>query len=187
MSDVLLLNADGTPLSQVPLSAVSWQTAVRHMYQGKVKVLKEYDDWVIRSQYFEMKVPSIVIMTKQVKWGKTLKYSRQNVYIRDDFTCQLQYTSSCKAINGKVKPTELTIDHVVPRSRGGKTTWKNVCASCKDCNSAKGDNALILPKKKPHVPNYYEILAKRKSMPIIVRDIDWKYYIDWPDELIVLS
>jgi 5-methylcytosine-specific restriction endonuclease McrA len=182
--DTLLLNADGTPLSQIPLSVVTWQVAMRLMFLGKVKVLKEYDNWTVRSQHLEMKVPSIVIMTEQVKWSKALKYSRSNVYLRDDFTCQLQTTWRCKEQHGKVKFTELTLDHVIPRSNGGKTNWVNVCTSCKECNSQKGNDGSIVPKKMPKKPTYYEILSKRKTLPIQIRDPEWAFYIDWPEHLI---
>ena len=116
--DTLLLNADGTPLSLVPLSVVTWQVAMRLVFLEKVRVLKEYEHWTVRSQHLELKVPSIIIMTEQVKWSKQLKYSRNNVYLRDDFTCQLQTTSRCRSMEGKVKLAELTLDHVVPRSQG---------------------------------------------------------------------
>ena len=182
--DTLILNANGIPLSQVPLSVATWQDALRLVFLEKVRVLKEYDEWTIRSQHLEMKVPSIVIMTEQVKWAKTLKYSRNNVYLRDDFTCQLQNTWKCKELKGKVKVAELTLDHVVPRSKGGKTNWLNCCTSCKTCNSEKGADESILPIRPPHKPTYYEILNKRKKLPIHIRDAEWKFYIDWPDELV---
>ncbi len=185
--DTLLLNADGTPLSSVPLSVVTWQVAMRLVFLGKVRVLKDYDYWTVRSQHLEMKVPSIVMMTEQVKWSKHLKYSRANVYLRDDFTCQLQSTRRCREVGGKVKLSELTLDHVVPRSNGGKTNWTNVCASCKDCNSDKGNDGKIVPKKMPKKPSYYEILNKRKNLPIHIRDEEWKFYIDWPDHLIKVT
>jgi hypothetical protein len=73
---------------------------------------------------------------------------------------------------------------VVPRSRGGKTNWTNVCTSCKECNSEKGNDHTVLPKKMPKKPTYYEILAKRKKLPIHIRDEEWKFYIDWPEDLI---
>lgn len=184
MCDVLILNADGQPLTHVPLSVVTWQVAVRLMYLGKVKVLKNYDHWVVRSQHLELPVPSIVMMTEHVKWNRSLKYSRTNIYLRDDFTCQLQSTNRCKDLGGKVKLTELTLDHVVPRANGGKTNWLNVCTACKDCNSEKGDDYTIVPKKKPYKPTYYEMLAKRKTLPIQIRDEEWRYYVDWPDHLI---
>jgi len=184
MSDVLLLNADGMPLSLIPLSVVTWQVAMRLIFTDKVKVLKDYDNWTVRSQHLEMRVPSIIIMTEQVKWSKTLKYSRSNVYLRDDFTCQLQTTSRCKDRGGKTPVADLTLDHVVPRSAGGKTSWTNVCASCKTCNSDKGSDATIVPKKPPKKPTYYEILAKRKTLPIHVRDEEWRYYVQWPEDLV---
>ena len=182
--DTLLLNADGQPLSHVPLSVVSWQVAMRLLVTEKVRVLKEYDDWVVRSQLIEWKVPSIIMMTNQKKWNKGLKYSRSNVYLRDDHTCQLQTTWRCKELHGKVKLQELTLDHVVPRSHGGKTNWLNVCTSCKACNSEKGNDHTILPKKKPYKPTYFEILNKRKKMPIYIRDPEWAYYIDWPEDMV---
>ena len=182
--DTLLLNADATPLSNIPLSVVSWQVAMRLIFTDKVRVLKEYDHWVVHSQHTEWKVPSIVIMTEQVKWNKGLKYSRNNVYLRDNFTCQLQTTWKCKELRGKVKLDELTLDHVVPRSHGGTTSWLNVCTSCKTCNGAKGADISIVPKKMPYKQSYFDILAKRKTLPIQIRDEEWRYYIDWPEHLI---
>lgn len=182
-----MLNADGTPLSYVPLSVVGWQDAMRLVFLDKVRVIKEYEHWTIRSQHLEIKVPSIVIMTTQVKWTKGLKYSWGNVLLRDEFTCQLQNTWRCKEAAGKVKFADLTLDHIVPRSMGGKTNWLNVCVACKACNSDKGNNHKIVPKKMPKRPTYYEILNKRKRLPIHVRDADWAHYLDWPAELIKVS
>ncbi len=182
--DTLLLNADGQPLSQVPLSVVTWHDALRLQFLDKVNVLKVYEDWVVRSQKLEIHVPSIIMMKDHVKWTRHLKYSRTNIFLRDDFTCQLQYTYRCKQAEGKAKLSELTIDHVVPRADGGQTTWSNVCTACKDCNSEKGSNRAIVPKKKPYKPSYYEILAKRKTLPISIRDAEWAYYLDWDPNLI---
>jgi 5-methylcytosine-specific restriction endonuclease McrA len=187
MSDTLILNADGMPLSLVPLSAISWKKAMYLLFLDKVKVLKEYDNWIVRSQHSEWKVPSIVIMTEHVKFDKQLKYSRTNVFLRDDLTCQLQITGRCKDRHGKVKLSELTLDHVVPRSHGGKTTWGNVCTSCKECNSSKGNDVKITPRKKPYKPSYYEILNKRKTMPIVLKDEEWAHYISWPEDLIRIT
>ncbi len=184
MSDVLHLNANGMPLGMLPLSTVPWQDALRLIYLDKARVLKDYDEWTIRSQYLDMKVPSIIIATEQIKFDKHLKYSRPNIYLRDDFTCQLQITGLCRDAGGKVKHDLLTLDHVVPRSHGGKTNWVNCCASCKACNSQKGNDASIVPKKKPWKPSYYEILAKRKKFPLFIRDPEWKFYIDWPEDMV---
>lgn len=182
--DTLLLNADSTPLSHVPLSVIPWKSAVRMYFSGKIEIVKDYDDWIIRSQKLEMKVPSIAIMIDQVKRSGKIKYNRMNVYLRDDFTCQLQVTDKCQTLNGKVPYHDLTLDHVIPKSHGGKTNWLNVCTSCKTCNSFKSDDASIVPRRKPHRPTYYEILAKRKKLPVGIKDAEWANYIDWPEELI---
>src|SRR5215471_16280986 len=101
--DTLILNKDGSPLSLVPLSVVTWQVAIKLLFLGKVTVLKEHEDWVVRSQKLEMHVPSIIICAEYVKWNKRIKYSRTNVFLRDDFTCQLQITSRCREAHGKVR------------------------------------------------------------------------------------
>jgi 5-methylcytosine-specific restriction endonuclease McrA len=134
-----------------------------------------------------MKVPSIIMMTKQVKWNKNVKYSRFNIFLRDNFLCQLQITNDCKNNNGKVKLSDLTIDHVIPKSLGGKSKWTNVCTSCIDCNAKKGNNGHILPKIVPKKPTYYEILTKKQTHEIFVKDMEWAYYISWPLDLVKIS
>lgn len=126
-------------------------------------------------------------MTKQVKWNKNVKYNRFNIFIRDNFLCQLQITKDCKSNSGKVKLSDLTIDHVVPKSLGGKSKWSNVCTSCIACNAKKGNNSNILPKSIPKKPTYYEILAKKQTQEIYVKDIEWAYYISWPLDLVKIS
>lgn len=184
MADVLVLNANGLPLSQIPLSVINWTVAMRLVFTDKVNILKNYDDWVVRSQYLEMKVPSIIIMSEQVKHAKSVNYNRTNIYLRDDFTCQLQITNQCREKYGKHNVDDLTLDHIRPKSLGGTTSWTNVCTCCKACNGEKGADASIIPKKLPKKPSYYEILAKRKTLPIHIKDEEWKYYIQWPEHLI---
>ncbi len=133
-----------------------------------------------------MKVPSILMMSEHVRWTRQPKYNRSNVYLRDNFVCQLQATRKCREIGGQVPYNELTLDHVVPKSQGGKTNWVNICTSCKECNSEKGNNQEIRPAKKPHRPTYYELLAKRRNLPVYIRDPEWAHYIDWPENLIRL-
>jgi len=176
-SSTLILNKDGNPLSIIPLSVVDWQTAIKLLTLDKVKVLKNHENWVVRSPSVEMSVPSIVICTDYIKWPRRIKYSRTNVYLRDDFTCQL-----C----GAKPPIQLlTLDHVIPRSKGGKTNWFNVITACRKCNGEKGNDHTVLPSKMPYKPTYYEILAKRRKHPIHIRDMDWIYYLgDWDPKMI---
>lgn len=91
-----------------------------------------------------MRSPSVQILAPQViiipdcefnnPLIKTIRYSRRNVYQRDNFTCQYCHK--------KVDKANLTLDHVIPRSRGGKSRWENVVASCIWCNAKKGDKLL---------------------------------------------
>ena len=129
MSDTLILNADGNPLSVVPLSVVTWQTAIRLAYQDKVRVVNEYEDWEVHSPSVTWKVPSIVMCADYVKWSRQVKYNRSNILLRDLFTCQL-----CGA---RPPISQFTLDHVVPRVHGGKTNWTNIVTACKKCNHAK--------------------------------------------------
>jgi len=161
MSDTLILNADGNPLSVVPISVVSWMTAIRLAYQHKVRVISS---------------PSIVMCTEFVKWSRQVKYNRSNILLRDMYTCQL-----CGA---KPPASQLTLDHVVPRVHGGKTNWTNIVAACKKCNHDKGHNKKIRPKRLPTKPNYYELMAKRMKFPITIRDPEWLTFLAWPEDKI---
>lgn len=178
MSDVLVLNADGNPLCMNPLSSVSWQTAISLVIRGRAKVLKDHEDWVVRSPSTTMHVPSVIITTKFAKWDRQVKYNKTNVYLRDGYKCQYCHK--------KFLVSKLTIDHVIPKSHGGKTNWKNVVTACRDCNSKKGNNPSVVPNEKPHRPSYYELIAMRKNHPVYIRDEYWKTYLDWPEENIIL-
>lgn len=176
--DTLILNKDGNPLSIVPLSVVSWQVAIRLAYQEKVYVMHTYDNWVVRSPSTTMFVPSVVITSDYIKWNRQVKYNRTNIFLRDNFTCQL-----CGA---KPHASQLTLDHVVPRVHGGKTNWTNIVTACKECNHGKGDNRKIVPKKMPTKPGYYELMARRMQYPVVVRHATWLPFIQWPEHLIQL-
>ena len=87
-SDCLILNGNGKPLSYFPLSAVDWKTAVKLVFTRNVIVIKEHDNWEVRSPSQSFKVPSIVMLRKYYKFSKKVKFSRSNVFLRDMFTCQ---------------------------------------------------------------------------------------------------
>lgn len=171
--DTLVLNKDGNPLSILPLSVIGWQDAVRLMWLDKIVVIKEYDNWVVHSTRTSMHVPSIVMSTEYIKNSTKVKYSRTNIFLRDDYVCQL--------CNKKFNHDELTLDHILPRSKGGKTTWTNIVTACKRCNSDKGDDHTVVPRKMPHRPTYFEMLSKRKKFPIRVREMEWATYLGWTD------
>ena len=176
MSDTLILNRDANPLSVVPLSAVTWQVAIRLAYQKKVHVIHTYDSWVVRSPSVHMFVPAVVVTSDYIKWNRQVKYNRTNIFLRDDFTCQF-----CGA---QPHANQLTLDHVIPRAHGGKTNWTNIVTACKECNHGKGNNKKIVPKKAPVKPGYYELISKRMAYPVVVRHKSWLSFIQWPESLI---
>src|SRR4051794_29424458 len=123
---VLVLNADCRPLSYYPLSLWSWQDAIKAVFLERVNIVSEYDR-VVRSPSHELRLPSVVSLKTYVKPARTPAFTRFNVFLRDRFTCQY-----CGADN------DLTFDHLVPRSKGGHTTWDNVVTACSSCNLLKG-------------------------------------------------
>ena len=124
--DCLLLNGNGKPVSFFPLSVINWKTAVKLLLAKNVILVKEYDNKVVRSPSIEIPLPSILMLKRFHKFHNYVRFSRSNVFLRDIYTCQY-----CKNIFSK---NELTLDHVIPKSKGGLTNWENVVTSCRSCN-----------------------------------------------------
>lgn len=169
MSDTLLLNADGAPVSFLPLSVIDWQEAIKYMVLDKANVLAWHENWIVRSARWETQVPSILMLREYMKPKSTIRFSKGNVFLRDGYTCQY--------CNAELTKKECTLDHVVPTSHGGKTTFENTVCACGPCNANKGNNKKIVPKHKPHKPDFYELVNKRKKMPFNVRHDDWLEYL----------
>ena len=120
-------------------------------YEETADVVSEYDQ-EIRSPSVTWKMPAVMRLRRMPSVGKRgIKFSRQNVYLRDHYRCQYCGSDS-------VPVRELTYDHVNPRCRGGKTDWTNIVTSCKTCNSVKGDKtceqAKMFPRVKPVKPKH---------------------------------
>ncbi len=149
MSPVLLLNA-----SYEPLRVISWQNAVCMFFLGKVEVIEEYDHH-IRSVSLAIKAPAVVKLVRFFRAGRHAPpLSRANVLARDHFKCQ--YCSR------ELTSKEATLDHVTPRSQGGKTTWENIVCACGTCNRKKGGRtpkeAHMKLLSKPHKPDWLPVL-----------------------------
>ena len=131
-----------------PFTIVDWKTAVTLLYLGKAEVVSSYDE-EIRSPSTALKSPAVIRLRKQVRTTKrNVKFSRINVYVRDDFTC-----AYCGA---KLPMSKLTYDHVLPRARGGRTVWTNILTACYDCNAKKGASTLaeagMRPQRRAYQP-----------------------------------
>ena len=133
-----------------PQRIIPWQRAVGMLFGGKAEVVEDYAE-VIRSVSFSMPMPAVVRMTRaHRRYRRSIRFSRTHVLQRDGFRCQ--YCGQDKL------PGELTYDHVVPRSRGGKTNWENIVAACKPCNTKKAnrtpDEARMRLMKRPMEPSW---------------------------------
>ncbi len=171
----LVLNADYRPLSYYPLSLWPWQEAVKAVWLDRVEIVAEYDD-VVRSPSTTIRIPSVVVLKDYVKPQKRVAFTRFNLFLRDEFCCQY-----CGARG------DLTFDHVVPRARGGITSWENVVAACSTCNLRKGARSLrqsgMNLRKPVRQPGTEELRnIGRKFPPGHLHD-SWVDFLYWDAEL----
>ncbi len=130
---------------------VSWQKAIILWFQGKVEIVEHHEIFV-RSVSTVFKLPSVIRLKTFVKSRHRphVRFSRENIYLRDDHSCQYCY---------KRHPLkELTLDHVIPVSKGGPKSWLNVVTACRDCNQRKRnrtpEQAEMPLLKPPAVPRW---------------------------------
>ena len=169
MGEVLVLNADVQPYRWNPLSVVSWKWGIKSYYLGKIDVLEWYAH-ECRSPSTRIKIPSVVILQEYHRARLRVNFTKRNIFIRDLHRCQY-----C----GKNLPNkELNMDHVIPRDRGGGTSWENVVISCIRCNSKKsnrlpkeaGMRLLKEPKRPPRRPFMTSLYGKSV-------DKSWEYFL----------
>lgn len=169
MADTLLLNSDAQPVSWLPLSTLTWQDAIKYMVLEKARVLEWHDNWIVRSARWETQVPAVMMLTEYMKPKTTIRFSKSNVFLRDLYQC-----AYC-GVN--LEKRECTLDHILPSSHGGKTTFENTVTSCSPCNARKGNDKRIKPKYRPHKPDFWELVNKRKQLSFPVRHPSWLDYI----------
>jgi len=177
-SPALVLNADFRPLSYFPLSLWSWQDAIKAVFLNRVNVISEYET-VVRSPSLEMRLPSVISLKEYVIPATRPAFTRFNVFLRDHFAC---------VYCGDAFPShDLTFDHVIPRSRGGHTTWENVVSACAPCNLKKGGRtpgeAHMHPRRRPVQPTTWELQDHGRSFPPNFLHESWRDYLYWDSEL----
>lgn len=174
----LALNADFRPLSYFPLSLWSWQESLKAVFLDRVSVVSEYDVFA-RSPSQEFRLPSVIALKEYIPMNRQPAFTRFNVFLRDGFTCQY-----C----GERGPAEnLTFDHVIPRSRGGRTTWENVVTACSPCNLVKGHKlprqAKMYPLRAPERPSCHKLQENGRSFPPNYLHESWRDFLYWDSEL----
>ncbi len=174
----LVLNADFRPLSYFPLSLWPWQEAVKATLMGRVNTVAKYDR-VIRSPNLEIPLPSVVSLKEYVRPAERPAFTRFNVFLRDRFTCQY---------SGQRLPAhELTFDHVIPRSRGGRTFWENVVTASGEYNLMKANRtpaeAGMRLLSEPRQPDTWELIENGRAFPPNFLHESWRDYLYWDTEL----
>lgn len=174
----LLLNADFQPVNMHPLSTINWQDAIKAVFSDRVIVVEEYDVDV-HSGHQAWRLPSVVALKEYVRRDQKPTFSRYNVYLRDNFTCQY--------CGNEFETRLLTFDHVIPRFAGGKSTWENVVAACSPCNHRKGSKltteAKMFPINKPVAPTIWDLHMRGRKMPQKYLHESWRDYLYWDSEL----
>lgn len=171
MENTLLISAGFEPIK-----VISWKKAITLVLLGKVEVMEAYQR-EIHSPSLTLHLPAVIKLRRYLKpIPKRVKFSRQNIFSRDEYTCQ--YCHRRYPVN------QLTYDHIVPRSKGGPTSWTNVVTSCVRCNLKKGSKPLhslnIRLLKKPEeprwLPQFSQLLHRDASHPI------WQNYLAYGEK-----
>ena len=160
-----------------PVKIIPWQRAMTLLALDKVDVVEEYEA-EIRATSMILKVPAVVRLRKAFRrFAKPVKFSRVNIYARDGYRCQYCGT--------KCTIDQLTYDHVIPRSRGGRTTWENIVSCCYACNAEKANRTpaeahmrlRTVPARPTWIPSV-QIRISTKSVPDA-----WRDYVYWAGEI----
>jgi len=155
----ILLNGDYSYLC-----LIDWKKALCLVFSEKAKVLK-YSDRLIQGVGKVFRAPAVMVLIKVVRsvYRGRVPFSKKTVLVRDRFTC-----AYC---GEKEKP--FTIDHVIPRSKGGKTDFDNCVACCRDCNNKKGARspreARMHLMKRPFQPTIAEFIGIRLKLSGVYR------------------
>jgi len=171
----LVLNADFVPLSYQPLSLISWQDAIKSVFLQRVQTVSRYEH-EIKSPNMKMQLPSVVALKSYVRQNRQVAFTRFNVFLRDGFSCVYCGSGS-----------DLTFDHLIPRSKGGTTHWQNIVTACSSCNLRKGGrmprDCGMIPQKPPHRPTTFELHAMGRKFPPNFLHQSWMDYLYWDVEL----
>jgi hypothetical protein len=162
----LLLN-----YTYAPLSFINERSAIRLIIKDKVEILSFWDKELLYTSG-SFKLPSVIRMKYMIKYiPTTMRFSSHAMYRRDKMKCQY--------CGFKFKVSDLSIDHVLPSSRGGKTEWTNCITACKWCNNKKSNR---LPEEadmklitQPRVPNF-NLLSIYDG--IVPKHHEWKLYLN---------
>ena len=144
----------------------------------RVNVAAEYEE-VVRSEKLTLSLPSVIVLKNYVVPTKAVPFTRATLFLRDEFTCQYCDT--------RLPASDLTFDHVVPRSKGGRSRWDNVVAACSPCNLKKANKMPkqcgMHPLVRPQVPTVWQLQENGRAFPPNYLHESWRDYLYWDTEL----
>jgi 5-methylcytosine-specific restriction endonuclease McrA len=195
-ADVLVLNS-----RYYAIQVADWKRVFSLVWQGHAEIVDEnyqtydFNDWAevsrmmndspsgwVNTPTLRLAIPDVIRLTRYERLPESdVKFTRRNIYEHYDYTC-----SYC---GEKKYSKDLNLDHVKPRSRGGKMNWKNIVLSCIDCNRRKADRtpdeAGMKLRVKPSQPRWKGVQHMTFKTPFKVRS-SWQRFIDkayWDSEL----
>ncbi len=176
MWDALSLNQAG-----MAIDLISWRKAVSLWALGRAVIIAEYEDRLLRSARLTMHMPAIIqcldVKVMPKNYTQVLPLTRRNLWMRDG--------GCCVYCGQKVTLSSFTIDHVLPRSSGGLSTWENLVTACQSCNNRKGNRTprageFQLPHR-PRVPRLTRAAPRSlvEKLSFRVPHPSWQDYIYW--------
>lgn len=146
-------------------------SAWREISELRADEKQPHDDW-IRAVNFEIQVPRVIRLFRYDRLPRRkIRFSRRNLFARDGFRCQY--------CDRKLPSTQLSVDHVLPKSRGGATVWENVVTSCLTCNVKKGGRtpreARMRLVRKPHKPRHNPLMTIQIASP---KYESWRTFVE---------
>jgi 5-methylcytosine-specific restriction endonuclease McrA len=176
MMDALALNVAG-----IPVDIITWKKAVTLWALGRVEVLSAYENQFIHSPRVALAAPSVVqcldLRSMPRNFTHVLPLTRRNLYARDG--------GRCGYCGQKVSFSSFTIDHVVPRCLGGRTSWENVVTACMACNNRKGSRrprpGELKMLHQPFAPRLTHAAPRNlvEKLSFRVPPEAWRAYIYW--------
>jgi 5-methylcytosine-specific restriction endonuclease McrA len=165
MNQCVLLNADYSFLN-----VVNWKRSMCLISKGKVHVLRNSERLIRTAEGLAVKVPAVMRLIKLIRtlYINRVPFSKKNVLIRDGLKC-----AYCGG-----KKRKLTIDHIIPKSRGGKTDFENCVSCCKSCNNKKGSKTpseakmyLKVKAFQPTIAEFLRLKVEKLGINMVLKDL----------------
>lgn len=169
----LVLNSQYMPLSVFPdLYTIPVEEAIDRYLKGKCNVVHWYHRPVLTPSRTDLKWPSIVVNHNNKSFEKEVRLKKSTLFYRDH--CK------CKFCGVDLTLSNMTFEHLIPRSKGGGHDWKNLVLACESCNHKKGDSMPVGQWKvdrAPRAPSFWDLIETRKKFPVYIDDPEWQQFL----------